>query len=105
MVNTSRLATRWTFGLRTMRIPERRQNRAVSSRRGLTQPRGPARTRIAGSKVTAARNATPIPIADDTPTVLKTPMRAKLMSRKVIPTVVADAVITFPIEARAMLTA
>ena len=88
-----------------MRMPERRQNRAVSSRRGLTQPRGPASVKIAGSKVSAARNATPIPIADDTPTVLNTPIRAKLMRRKVIPTVVADAVITFPIEIIAFLTA
>ena len=63
MASTSRLATRWAFGRRTMRIPERRQNRAVSSRRGLTQPRGPASTRMAGSSVTAARNATPTPIA------------------------------------------
>ena len=83
----------------------RRQNRAVNSRRGLTQPRGPASTRIAGSRVTPARYATPIPIADDTPTVLNTPILAKLMIRKVMPTVAADAVITFPIEIIAALTA
>ena len=65
-----------------MRMPERRQNRAVSSRRGLTQPRGPASTRIAGSKVTPARYATPIPIADDTPTVVNTPILAKLSQQK-----------------------
>lgn len=86
-------------------MPDRRQNRAVSSRRGLTQPRGPASTRIAGSKVSAARKATPIPIADDAPTVLNTPIRAKLMSRNVIPTVVADAAITFPMDVIARLTA
>ncbi len=88
-----------------MRIPERRQNRAVSSRRGLTQPRGPASATIAGSRVTAARNATPIPIADAMPTVLKTPIRAKLITRNVMPTVLADAVITFPIEINARLSA
>ena len=88
-----------------MRMPERRQNRAVSSRRGLTQPRGPASTKIAGSSVTPARYATPIPIADDTQTVLNTPIWAKLKRRKVSPTVVADAVITFPIEIIAALTA
>ena len=105
MISTSTLATRCTLGRRTMRMPERRQKRAVSSRRGLTQPRGPASTRIAGSNVSAARNATPIPIADDTPTVLKIPIRAKPMRRKVSPTVVADAVITFPIEIIALLIA
>ncbi len=88
-----------------MRMPERLQNRAVSSRRGLTQPRGPASTSIAGSRVTPARYATPMPIADDTPTVLNTPIWAKLMTRNVMPTVVADAVMTFPIEIIAALTA
>ena len=58
---------------------------------------------MAGSNVIAARNATPIPIADDTPTVENTPIRAKLIPRKVIPTVAADAVITFPIEINARL--
>ena len=82
MIKTSTLATRWTFGRRTMRIPERRQNRAVSSRRGLTQPRGPARTRMAGNNVNAARNATPIPIADDMPMVEKTPILASLSREK-----------------------
>jgi hypothetical protein len=77
----------------------------ADSRRGLTQPRGPASTRIAGSKVTAARKATPTPIADATPTVWNTPIRAKLISRKVMPTVVADAAITFPIEINARSTA
>ena len=60
---------------------------------------------MAGSKVTAARNATPIPIADAMPTVWKTPIRAKLMTRNVMPTVLADAVITFPIEINALLSA
>ncbi|SKW84612.1 Uncharacterised protein [Mycobacteroides abscessus subsp. massiliense] len=86
-------------------MPDRRQNCAVSSRRGLTQPRGPASTRIAGSRVIPDRYATPIPMADDTPTVWKTPILAKLKSKKVIPTVVADAVITFPIDIIAARTA
>ncbi len=88
-----------------MRMPERRQSRAVSSRRGLTQPRGPAIARIAGSNVTAARKATPIPIADAIPTVLNTPIRAKLINRNVIPTVVADAATTFPMEINARVSA
>ena len=46
-----------------------------------------------------------MPIADDTPTVEKTPILAKLSTRKVMPTVAADAVITLPIEIIACLTA
>ncbi len=88
-----------------MRIPERRHHRAVSSRRGLIQPRGPTMTRMAGNNVTAARNATATPIADDTPTVENTPIRAKLIPRKVIPMVAADAVITLPTELNACRTA
>lgn len=88
-----------------MRIPDLRQNRVVSSRRGLTQPRGPASTRIAGSSVTPARNATAMPIAAATPTVLNTPILAKLSRRNVSPTVVADAAITLPIEIMAARTA
>lgn len=105
MISTSTLATRWARGRRTMRMPERRHSPVVSSRRGLIQPRGPASTMMAGSNVTAARKATPIPIADEIPTVLNTPIRAKPISRNVIPTVLADAVITLPIEIRAFLTA
>ena len=44
---------------------------------------------MAGSSVNAARNATPIPIADDTPIVENIPIWAKLIPRKVIPTVAA----------------
>src|SRR5574337_672478 len=105
MINTSTLATRWALGRRTMRMPERRQKRAVNSRLGLTTPRGPASTRIAGRNVTAARNATPIPIADDVQTVLHTPILAKLIARQVITTVPAEAAITFPIEIIAPLSA
>ncbi len=64
-----------------------------------------ARAAIAGSRVTAARNATATPIAEDTPTVENTPIRAKLMARKVRPMVAADAAITLPTEASACRTA
>ena len=60
---------------------------------------------MAGSNVIAARYATPTPIAHATPTVENTPIRAKLIPRKVIPTVAADAVITLPIEINARFTA
>ena len=66
-----------------MRTPDRRQNSAVRSLRGSTQPRGPASTRMAGSRVTAARNATPMPTANATPTVENTPSLAKPIPRKV----------------------
>ena len=46
-----------------------------------------------------------MPMADATPTVLNTPILEKLRRRNVRPTVVADAVITFPIEIIALLTA
>lgn len=88
-----------------MRMPDRRQNRAVSSRRGLIQPRGPASTRIAGSRVVPARYATPIPIAAETPMVRNTPIWAKFITRKVIPTVAAEALMTLPIDIIADLTA
>ena len=58
-------------------------------------------TRMAGSSVSAARNATPTPTAEDTPTVEKTPILAKLIARKVSPMVAADAVMTLPTEPRA----
>ena len=60
---------------------------------------------MAGSNVIAERNATPTPIAHATPTVENTPILAKLIPRKVIPTVAADAVITLPIEINARFTA
>ncbi len=60
---------------------------------------------MAGSNVIAARNATPTPIAHATPIVENTPIWAKLIARKVIPTVAADAVITLPIEINARFTA
>jgi len=66
------LATKWTLGRRTMRMPERRQKRVVSSRLGLIQPRRPMSTRIAGRMVTAATNATKIAIANAGPTVENT---------------------------------
>ena len=60
---------------------------------------------MAGSSVIAERNATPTPIAHATPAVENTPISAKLIPRKVTPTVAADAVITLPIEINARLTA
>jgi hypothetical protein len=84
-----------------MGIPERRQNLAVSSRRGLIQPQRPTTAMIAGKSVSAARNATATPIAEDTPTVENTPIRAKLIARNVMPMVAAEAVITLPTEVNA----
>ncbi len=49
-----------------------RQNRVVSSRRGLIQPRRPASTMIAGSTVIAATNATVTAIDNAGPTVENT---------------------------------
>ena len=60
---------------------------------------------MAGSSVSAARKATPTPIAEDTPTVENTPIWAKLIARKVSPMVAADAVITLPTEVSAWRTA
>src|ERR1700684_1770628 len=88
-----------------MRIPERRQNRVVSSRRGLIQPRLPARTIRAGRNVTAASNATAIEQANAGPTFLKAPKWVKTIPRKVIDTVAADPVITLPIDVNALTTA
>lgn len=45
------------------------------------------------------------PIAAETPIVLNTPMVAKLIARNVMPTVVAEAVITLPMEIIARVTA
>ncbi|CFE51970.1 Uncharacterised protein [Mycobacterium tuberculosis] len=60
---------------------------------------------MAGSRVTAAKNDTAIPIARAGPTVENTPSLANLMPRKVIPTVAADAAITFPTDIIARWTA
>ena len=46
-----------------------------------------------------------MPIAADTPIVRNTPIFAKLIARNVMPTVVADAVMTLPIEIIAARTA
>ena len=88
-----------------MRIAERRQKRVVSSRRGLIQPRRPASTMMAGSSVTAARNATVTAIANAGPTVENTGNRVKTIARKVTATVAAEAAITLPIDANACFTA
>lgn len=88
-----------------MRMPDLRQNRAVISRRGETQPRRPASTMMAGSKVTAARNATPMAIANAGPMVANNSKLANVIPRNVTPTVAADAAMTLPIELNALLTA
>jgi|SRR6185369_16229743 len=105
MISRVKLATRWALGLRTIRIPERRQNLLVRSRRGLIQPRGPASEMMAGSSVTAAMHATAIEIAIDGPTVEKIGIFAKIIATKVTATVAADAVITLPIDTIARFTA
>src|SRR3954466_14453034 len=105
IASTIRLATRWALGLRTIRIPERRQNRLVMSRRGLIQPRGPAIAMMAGSRVTAAMHATAIEIAIDGPTVEKIGIFARIIATNVTATVAADGVITLPIDVKARLTA
>ena len=71
----------------------------------LIQPRRPASTRMAGSRVTAARNATPIAIANAGPIVENTPNRVKIIPRKVTATVAADAAITLPMDVNALSTA
>src|SRR4051794_35329966 len=88
-----------------MRTPDRRQNRLVTSRLGLTRPRRPARTIIAGSSVIDAMNPTMIVMDREGPMVENTPSLAKLMPRKVIATVPADAAITLPIDPIADTTA
>ena len=60
---------------------------------------------MAGNKVTAATKATAIPIAETTPTVLNTPIWAKLIRMKVMPTMLAEAMITLPMAGMAVLTA
>src|ERR1700684_2033245 len=105
MISAITLATRWVFGRRAMRMPVRRQKRLVRSRRGLIQPRRPASTRMAGSRLTAAMNATAIEIEIAGPTVENTGNRANIIARKVTATVAADAAITLPMDVKARFTA
>ncbi len=58
---------------------------------------------MAGSNVTAATKATPIPIANAGPVVENSSNRVKVIPRNVRPTVPADAAITLPMELRARL--
>ena len=60
---------------------------------------------MAGSSVTAATKATPIPIANAGPVVENSSNRVKVIPRNVTPTVAADAAITLPMELRAFFTA
>ena len=105
MTRITRLARRFTAGRRTIRMPERLQKRPVRSRRGLAQPRRPARVSNAGRKVIAPRQPTPIAAASATPTVENTVNLVKTMPRNVTATVAADAVITLPTEPSAFRTA
>jgi hypothetical protein len=81
-------------------MPERRQNRAVSSRRVTARPGEHQNCR---QQSHPGEICHPIPIADEIPTTLNTPILAKPKRRNL--TVVADAVITFPIEIIAALIA
>ncbi|CNJ15008.1 Uncharacterised protein [Mycobacterium tuberculosis] len=60
---------------------------------------------MAGSSVTAARNATTMQIEMAGPTVENTPNSAKSITINVTATVAADAAITLPMDIKAFLTA
>ena len=60
---------------------------------------------MAGSSVTAAKNATAIETASAGPTLVKAGSRVKIMPRNVTATVAADAAITFPMDPSAFWTA
>ena len=99
------LASRYAFGRRTIRMPEPRQKRRVRSRRGAIQPRRPASTNRAGSRVTAARNTTATEMPSTGPAFRRIPNWVKIIPRNVTATVAADAAITLPIEVSARATA
>ena len=105
MTRITKEATRLITGRRTIRIPDRFQNRPVRSRRGLAQPRRPANVSSAGRNVSAPAQPTMMAAARATPTVEKTVSFVKIMPRNVTATVAADAVMTLPIEASALRTA
>src|ERR1700751_2203280 len=56
-VNTDKLISRWALGRRTIWTADRRHTRPGSAGPGVTHPRRPASTRMAGNSVVAARNA------------------------------------------------
>ena len=60
---------------------------------------------MAGSSVTAARNTTATEIANAGPMVFRIPSWTKIIPRKVIATVAAEAAITLPMDVSALLTA
>ena len=86
-------------------MPDRLQNRPVRSRRGLAQPRRPAKVSSAGRKVSAPAQPTMMAAARATPTVEKTVSLVKIMPMNVTATVAAEAVMTLPTEASALRTA
>lgn len=103
--STATLAARYVRGRRTSASPSRCQRWVVNSRRGATQPRRPASTKMAGSSVNAASTPTPTVMASAGPTVESSPSLAKLMHRNVTATVAPEAATTLPTLAKAATTA
>jgi len=104
-INTGKLISRCALGRRTIWTADRCHSRPVRPRRGVTHPRRPASTRMAGNRVTAARNAIPIETASAGPTLVNAGRRVNTMPRKVMATVAADAAMTLPMELSAFCTA
>src|ERR1700739_4108238 len=82
-IKPDKLTSRCALGRRTIRTADRCHSRLVSPRRGVTHPRRPASTRMAGNSVTAARNAIPIETARAGPTLVNAGKRVKTMPQKV----------------------
>src|SRR6202022_5187647 len=93
-INTDKLISRCALGRRTIWTDDGCHSRLVSPRRGVTHPRRPASTRMAGNSVTAARNAIPIETASAGPTLVNAGRRVKTMPRNVTATVAAEAAMT-----------
>src|SRR5271167_2184341 len=104
-INTDKLISRCALGRRTIWTADRCHSRLVSPRRGITHPRRPVSTRMAGNSVTAARNAIAIETASAGPTLVNAGRRVKTMPQKVTATVAADAAMTLPMELSAFCTA
>src|ERR1700692_4144889 len=103
-LNSDNLISRWALGRRTIGTAYRCHSRLVSPRRGITHPRRPVSTRMAGNSVTAARNAIAIETASAGPTLVNAGRRVKTMPQKVTATVAADAAMTLPMEPSAFCT-
>src|ERR1700740_1591589 len=69
-INTDKLISRWALGRRTIWTADRCHSRLVSAGRGVTHPRRPASTRMAGNSVAAARNAIATETASAGPTLV-----------------------------------